>query len=221
MANIIKRHANIGQALALNSEPESIVPYYAKWSETYDSDVIDGYVGLGLIGELMHQHVQSEHCKLVEKQPSKLRVVDVGCGTGLGGEGLNSLGYNHLEGLDISPEMIEKARLSGWYSELYDRINLNEPLPSYLTNRYDVAVCLGTFTPGHVHPEALIQLVQMTKPSGVVVVSTRPEYYETTSFQEVSDDLETSGAVQLHECRFNAPYRDDGKAHYWIYNVLT
>ncbi|MGB1310572.1 MAG: class I SAM-dependent DNA methyltransferase [Leucothrix sp.] len=221
MQNDKTRHVNIGHALALNSDPESIIPYYAKWSETYDEDVIEGYVGIALISDLLHQHVQSAKCQLTNKDPSVVNIADVGCGTGLGGKSLAELGYTHIDGLDLSPEMIEKARASGWYTGLHHGVNINEPLPVTFQNSYDATVCLGTFTPGHVLPEALCQLVQMTRPHGIVVVSTRPEYYDTTAFQSVSDNLESDSLARLIHCYKDAPYRNDGHAHYWVYEVLA
>ena len=219
MKNENKRHANIGHAFELNSDPEAIIPYYAKWSETYDKDVIDGYVGIALISDLLHKTLQSDDSKLVTKDPNTLRIADVGCGTGLGGKALTALGYTNIDGIDLSPQMIAKARESGWYTELFDGVNINQSLPHSFHNVYDATVSLGVFTPGHVLPEALCQLVQMTRPDGFVVVSTRPEYHDTTRFQEVSDGLEAQGRAVLKHCYKDAPYRDDGNAHYWIYQV--
>lgn len=220
MKNENNRHINVGHALALNSDPDSIISYYAKWSETYDVDVLEGYVGIALISDLMHQAMKSEDCQLENKDPATLRVADVGCGTGLGGKALTDLGYTNIDGLDLSPEMIIKARESGWYAKLFDGVNINQSLPEDFHNVYDATVCLGVFTPGHVLPEALCQLVQMTHSGGLVVVSTRPEYYDTTDFQQVSDSIEAQGSAVLKRCYKDAPYRNDGNAHYWIYEVM-
>ena len=137
MQNEETRHVNIGHALELDSNPESIIPYYAKWSETYDEDVIDGYVGIGLISDLLHQYLQSIECQLTDKKPASLRIADVGCGTGLGGKSLTALGYSNIDGFDLSPEMIEKARESGWYTELFDGVNINQPLADNFQDNYD------------------------------------------------------------------------------------
>ena len=70
MKNENNRHINVGHALALNSDPDSIISYYAKWSETYDVDVLEGYVGIALISDLMHQAMKSEDCQLENKDPA-------------------------------------------------------------------------------------------------------------------------------------------------------
>lgn len=208
------RHDNIHSAFDLNSDLESIVDYYAKWSDTYDRDVIDGYVGIDFICELMHKHLQSN---INDYNPAMMKIADVGCGTGIAGETLNNLGYSNLDGIDISVEMLIKAAKTGFYKGLYDGVNINEPLESQWTNIYDASISLGVFTPGHVLPEAINQLIQLTKPGGWVVVSTRPEYFDTTEYQKVNDEVITSGKAELKRCYKDAPYRNDGNAHYWVY----
>lgn len=45
--------------------------------------------------------------------PNTARILDVGCGLGQGMRFLHALGYRHVVGVDISPDMVEKARASG------------------------------------------------------------------------------------------------------------
>jgi predicted TPR repeat methyltransferase len=47
----------------------------------------------------------------------QLRILDLGCGTGLAGEVFKPLAA-HLAGIDLSPAMIEKARMRGIYDQL-------------------------------------------------------------------------------------------------------
>ena len=116
--------------------------------------------------------------------------------------------------------MIAKARVSGFFRQLFAEVDIHQPLPAVLQGAYDVAVCLGVFTPGHVLPESLYQLLAMVRPGGLAVISTRLPYYDTTDFQQVSDRIEKEGIAILKQRYMNAPYRDDGDAHYWIYEAL-
>ena len=52
----------------------------------------------------MHQHLKKRH-----ENPLELRILDVGCGTGLVGSELHKIGYRDLDGLDASPEMLKIA----------------------------------------------------------------------------------------------------------------
>ena len=60
----------------------------------------------------------------------------------------------------------------------------------------------------------------MTKTGGLILVSTRVEYYETTDYQVVSDTLETQNKLKLIQLDKNQPYTDESLAHYWAYVVL-
>ena len=210
-------HINIHDALLLDGQPDTILQYYKKWSETYDADVIDNYFGIALICELMHQHLNDGG---VQPDLATLQLVDVGCGTGLLGKPLHSLGYRILDGIDLSAEMIDKARQTGYYRNLHAGVNINNTLPEHLRGVYDAALCIGVFTPGHVLPDSLYQLAALTKPGGLIVASTRIPYYDTTNFQTISDQIQADGIARLIKQYKNAPYRDDGDAHYWVYEVL-
>ena len=209
-------HVNIHDALLLDGDPDNITKYYKKWAATYDEDVTDNYYGIQFICELMHTHLQ---CDGVYKNPAVCPVIDVGCGTGLLGQPLSNLGYRVLDGLDLSVEMLEKARLTGFYRQLYSEININEPVTAVLHNTYAATICIGTFTPGHVLPESLYQLASITKQGGLIVLSTRIPYYEQTNYQQVSDQLQREKILELIQTCKDAPYRDDGDAHYWVYKV--
>ena len=146
--------------------------------------------------------------------------MDVGCGTGLLGKPLHAMGYRYIDGVDLSAEVLAKAEASGFFRRLFEGVDIHQSLPEELQSAYDVAVCLGVFTPGHVLPKALYQLIDMTRPGGLTVVSTRVPYYDTTDFQQVSDLIEADGVAVLRKSYMNAPYRDDGDAHYWVYERL-
>lgn len=216
MKSDAKPHVNISDALQLDGNPDSIARYYKRWAATYDADVIDNYYGIKLICELLHQHVQTD-LAVENKDIAELSVVDVGCGTGLNGSVLHGLGYTTLTGVDLSAEMIAKAEETGDYQQLFAGVNIHDPLPENLRGSYDAAICVGVFTPGHVLPESLYQIADMVRPGGLIIVSTRVPYYNTTEFQQVSDDITTAGIVELIKCYWDAPYRDDGDAHYWVY----
>ena len=209
-------HINIHDALLLDSDPDSIRKYYQTWAATYDSDVIENYYGIQLIADLVQQHAQESTALSVIKA-ADLKIMDVGCGTGLLGKPLYAMGYRYIDGVDLSAEMLAKAEASGFFRRLFEGVDIHQSLPEELQSAYDVSVCVGVFTPGHVLPKALYQLIDMTRPGGLTVVSTRVPYYDTTDFQQVSDRIETDGVAVLRKSYMNAPYRDDGDAHYWVY----
>jgi predicted TPR repeat methyltransferase len=53
----------------------------------------------------------------IRKPASFKRAIDLGCGTGLAASAF-AKGVDHFTGVDLSPRMIEKARLTGLYAQL-------------------------------------------------------------------------------------------------------
>ena len=213
-------HVNIHEALKLDGSPEKIIDYYKNWAATYDKDVIDNYYGIQLISDLLHNSLQQAEYKHTPVPMATTSVVDVGCGTGLLAAPLHKLGYEQLDGIDLSSEMINKAHKTGRYRQLFAGIDINHSIPTELQHSYHAAICLGVFTPGHVQPESLYGIAELMLPGGVMVISTRVPYYEQTNYQAVSDQIERDGLAVLKQVHRHAPYRNDGDAHYWIYEAL-
>jgi predicted TPR repeat methyltransferase len=87
---------------------------YARFSEFYEDNVV---------GQL-HYNAPSLIAAILEAKlggRSDLEVLDLGCGTGLGGRELRRWA-RHIVGIDLSPEMIERAKVTG----MYDRLEVGE-----------------------------------------------------------------------------------------------
>ncbi len=87
----------------------------------YVEKLFDGYAE-DFSGHLVQALNYRSHERLVARlrarHPARFsRVLDVGCGTGLCGALIRPVA-DHLEGLDISAVMVEKARLAGIYDRL-------------------------------------------------------------------------------------------------------
>ncbi|KAM9525539.1 methyltransferase-like protein 27 isoform 2-T2 [Guaruba guarouba] len=62
--------------------------------------------------------------------PAEARLLDVACGTGLVARELHRRGFRCLHGVDGSAGMLERARSTGLYQELWQCILGREPLPA-------------------------------------------------------------------------------------------
>src|SRR5690606_32675506 len=82
-----------------------------------------------------------------------ITVLDAGCGTGLVGVELAKVGARKLDGVDLSPGMIAKAKATRAYRSL-EAVDLSKKLDRE-AGTYSVVVCVGTMTQGHLGPEAL------------------------------------------------------------------
>lgn len=117
-------HAHALAALegqALDRAPAAYVEtLFDRFAERFDGKLVDdlGYRAPGQMVELVMLH-----------RPDFSAVLDLGCGTGLGGEALVRLGAP-IVGVDLSGAMLEKARARGQYREL-----VRDDLAAFLPTR--------------------------------------------------------------------------------------
>lgn len=174
------------RAYSLKS-PDEVVNLYRDWADRYDQDTVErlGYVAPRTTVEEFARHFTD----------TGGLVLDAGCGTGLAAVELLRLGFKRLHGLDISPEMLERARERGLYEEVFVG-DLTATLDAD-DDRYDAVVSVGTFTHGHVGPEGLDELLRVTRAGGVISLSINEGVYESYRFEEAFSVLERDGRARL------------------------
>ena len=175
------------------SSVEDAAQLYDEWAATYDDDVFGtlGFTGSARIAELLVAALSDRD------QP----VVDLGCGTGAVGRRLAELGIATIDGIDLSPEMLAVAATTGAYRDLAVA-DLNAP-PGELNGKYGASISAGTFTTGHVGPQAVAPLMELLRPGGVVAW-----VIATTTWPRFEPALATHDLVVLH--REIEPIRRDG-----------
>ena len=161
--------------------PEDNLDLYARWADTYESSFVadEGYVYHHGVADAFLENFISRN------EP----ILDVGCGTGLVGEALcaNSSFQFSLEGLDLSSEMLEHARLKktatgqSIYRDLHTgdlTTSLNLP-----DNAYSGIISCGTFTHGHVGPEAFDELYRIARPGALFAIAINPDHFSNQGFE--------------------------------------
>lgn len=169
----------------LSGKPEECVDAYKDWAKTYDQDTVEGmnYVGPRISAK-----------RLAELVGPDAAILDAGCGTGLAGVELAELGFKTIDGMDISPDMLEEARKKGPYRGLQVE-DMTKPL-SYDTDAYDAVVCVGTFTHAHVGPKGFNELLRITKPGGPVVATVHEDVWPD-GYEEHFKALEADGRAKV------------------------
>lgn len=124
-------------------------------------------------------------------EPGDGPILDAGAGTGLMGVLLSSLGYGDVVGIDLSERMLAHAGAKGVYRRLV-RMDLAQPL-DLPSDEFAATVASGVFAAGHAPPEALSELVRVTRPGGHVVFSVRTDVYGDGSFRAQQELLEGEG----------------------------
>ena len=154
--------------------PEDSIKLYKKWAKTYDNDfaINSNYVS--------PEKISSFFNKYAKKTDSP--VLDVGAGTGLVGEFLKKSNKKDIIGIDISLEMLKQAESKKCYSSLIEAdITKKIPLED---KSIGAIISAGTFTHGHVGPEAIDELLRITKPGGLFVISINLKFFVNAGFQK-------------------------------------
>ena len=153
---------------------------YKNWASDYESDVINlaGYVGHLITSDLLLNYLRN----------TESTVLDAGCGTGLVGEILYKNNFRNIEGVDFSQEMLNIAHQKNIYQSL-KLVDLTKKL-DYENDSFDAIICAGTFTSGHVGPEALREMVRITKQGGYICFTVRKQEWEASPYLKIMNDLE-------------------------------
>jgi len=158
---------------------KEILQYYQDWTKKgkYNQDMIDlNYVAPKETVSVLKEYAFDSNCK----------ILDAGCGTGLVGIELKKFGYSNIDGVDFSQDMLNLIP-KNIYKKI-EKVDLNKPL-KFNTNIYDIVICVGTFTYGHVKPHALDELIRIIKNKGFICFTINEGIYEKYGFDKKIKDL--------------------------------
>ena len=211
---------SMNHAMSLDGDAETLAKFYDDWATDYDEDIREGYLSPAMMLRTLSETIAA-HEDLAWASGATTSVLDAGCGTGLTGVALAGAGYTIIDGVDLSAAMIDQAKETGVYRTLESGFDLMREPTERWRGTHDVVTIAGVFTVGHVPPEALVNVCDLARPGGLVIASTRAAYYDSTNFDQVSDELIASGKVELVHKITDAPYTMDSTAHYWSYRVRS
>lgn len=187
-----RRKPGLDDAYAVRS-PEDNIRLYADWAASYEADFVaqQGYVGYLRVVEQLARHLPDRDAA----------ILDVGCGTGVGGEALRRLGYACVDGIDISDAMLAQASAKTTDSgqAVYRRLHqadLTGPV-ALADASYGGLVSSGTFTHGHLGPDALNQLWRIAAPDAICAIGVNAKHYRDAGFAaKIAADVD-SGVITV------------------------
>jgi SAM-dependent methyltransferase len=181
--------------------PDDNRELYAKWAATYEQFLDDNrYIYARQVAEMFAER-SSAHTE---------PVLDIGCGTGRVGLELSRLGVSPVDGIDISPEMLDKARtMSGrggatCYRRLMEA-DLTGPI-DIGTGSYSGIVSSGAFTHGHLGPDALAELLRVARPGAVGVIGVNASIFESNGFKARFEHYASDGVIDDLEVQLRDVY---------------
>lgn len=104
-----------------------------------------------------------------------------------------------MDAVDFSAEMLGRAAKKGIYRTL-TQADITQPIA--LPRQYGGIVSSGTFTAGHVGPEAFVHLIALALPGAQFALSVNLRVWTAQGFDRAVDELQAAGritAVQLIE----------------------
>jgi len=169
-------------ALSSNDDRRAL---YRSWASTYDPEFI------AVRGYIYHLGVADLY--VAEQTDLDAPVLDVGCGTGVAGVALVERSVSTVDGIDLSPEMLEQAQAKDVYRSLAEA-DLLQPL-TFEDGAYGGVVCVGVFTHGHLGPEPLPELARVVRPGGLLALGINEKHFHAAGFEAALEDLRSSGLV--------------------------
>ena len=162
--------------------PDEVAAAYAGWANHYDREIME-------LGYTLPFIVTSWLARYVRRGDGP--VLDAGCGTGLSGPFVRALGYDQLEGLDLSEEMLRHAAGRDAYTTL-KQAEIGKTLP-WPDGHFAAFFSTGVFTEGHAPASGLDELVRITRKGGHAIVTIRDVLLERLGFREKFAELEKAG----------------------------
>ena len=153
--------------------------HYKNWANLYDTDMSSwGYAYPLQLNKILTNKLRLK---------KTIKILDAGCGTGYVAEVLNKLNYKNIIGIDFSEEMLVIARSKKIYKKLICQ-SLNEKI-ELRSKQFELIICTGVLTSGHVGPSAINELVRLLKPQGFFVCSIAESVYKKNGFEKAIKNL--------------------------------
>ena len=196
----------LARAYALRGDdPDEALKLYADWAETYDHTMLDGLA--------YRSPQQIAALVALTEERRDVRVLDVGCGTGLLANSLRSYGFNRVDGLDYSAPMLSVAQREGRIDKAFLR-DLNERL-GVGEKCYDILASTGTFTHGHVGAECLPELMALLVPGGYFICTVHCDVWDEGGFGIGLQALTDAGVAAVRSRDADRLFADDKEPSGW------
>ena len=184
---------------------DEVMKYYDEWgiNNKYDKDMVDwAYSGPKETVDVFKKYAKNKNIK----------ILDAGCGTGLVGIELKKNGYLNIDGVDLSKKLLELVP-PNYYQKL-SQIDLNKSL-EIENNTYGAIMCVGTFTFGHVKPNALDEFIRISKNKALICFTINEGIYEEYGFDKKIKELSNNKSWNVKEF-FKSDYITTKDVEAWL-----
>ena len=158
---------------------EEVMEYYDEWGNNnkYNKDMAEwNYSGPRETVDTFRKYALNKD----------ILIFDAGCGTGLVGQQLKKHDYKKFHGADLSQKLLDSVP-ENLYQKLI-KADLNQAI-NVSDNTYNAVMCVGTFTYGHVKPQAIDEFIRITKKDGLICFTINEGIYKEYGFDLKINDL--------------------------------
>jgi predicted TPR repeat methyltransferase len=115
-------------------------------------------------------------------------VLDIGSGTGKLGLEISKIRPKvFIDGVDFSELLTEEAKKLDAYNAFFN-LNIKDDL-SVISQKYDLLVSSGAFSPKHLNADDLIRLISLLNAGGRVFISIKKNLFEEDNFASKLESL--------------------------------
>ena len=183
---------------------------YASWAATYDKEVQkNGYVTPKRIANALKDVVtdQSDF------------ILDYGCGTGLSGSALQAVGFENIDGLDVSQEMVRLAEKK----LIYKNLKVFDPITEIPVHpdQYKVITAIGVIGAGAAPLQVFDSLFALLPQNGLFAFSFNDHTLNDPNYEKkVKNYLSSEHATILHKSYGNHLPKAKLKSNIYILKKL-
>ena len=174
---------DLGDAYNLG-KPANHVEYYDRMAQSYDDEFVVEH-------QYIYPQIVAKHFLEMSGENDQ-PVADLGCGTGLVGEHFADRNII-VDGFDISPEMIRKAREKCIYRNL-QVADLTRPINDKI-GKYGGLISCGTFTLGHLGPQTLEVCLMLARPGAFCVIGINALHFQNEGFGDFFENAFKNGKI--------------------------
>ncbi|SPO07745.1 uncharacterized protein DNG_10440 [Cephalotrichum gorgonifer] len=183
---------------------------YDEWASDYDKELADeaqDYVAPALAGAYLLRTLKTPRIN------DNIEILDAGCGTGLVGAHLAAIGGQRVDGIDLSPGMLQLAEKTKAYRNL-QTADLSMAL-AFKDGTYDAVTCIGTLTQGHVGPGAIDEFVRVVKVGGLIVVTILDAIFGPGGYEAKVEELVMARKIEIVSAQIE-DYRRGAGVRAWM-----
>ena len=184
---------------------KQVMEYYDEWGkkDKYNKDMVEwNYTG-------PKETVDTFRRYAIDKD---ILIFDAGCGTGLVGQQLKKYDYKNFHGADLSQKLLDSIP-ENLYQKLI-KVDLNQTI-NVSDNSYNAVMCVGTFTFGHVKPQAIDEFIRITKKDGLICFTINEGIYKEYGFDKKIDELKKNKSWNVKQF-FKSNYISSKDVNAWL-----